>query len=89
MKTCKNCTDILFIESRKRGYELIDVYKYNWCSEIFEKRCSYDVKQRKNQKSSNININMSVSIYFAAININKIDKLFTSIGLISPMKTRL
>ena len=89
MKTCNNCTDISHIESRKRGYELIDVCKCNWCSECFEKRCSYDAKQRKNQKSSGINICMSASIFSAGININKIGELFTSIGLIAPVKTRL
>jgi len=89
MKICKNCTDTLHVESRKRGYELIDVHKCNWCSECFEKRCSYDVKQRKNQKSSDVNMCMSVSVYSAGININKIDELFSSIGLIAPVKTRL
>ena len=32
---------------------------------------------------------MSVSIYSAGVNINKIDELFASIGLITPVKTRL
>ena len=43
----------------------------------------------KNQKSSDINMCVSVRVFSAGTNINKIDELLASMGLIAPEKSRL
>ena len=53
-RNCNRCGDIEHVESKKKGFELIDIYNFNWYSCTFEKRCSYDVKKEKRQKSSEI-----------------------------------
>ena len=50
-------------QNQKKGYELIEKHKFNWCSEKFEKRCTYDVKQCKNKISSDTNLRMSVIMF--------------------------
>ena len=62
--------------------------KFNWCPEIFEKRCSCDAKQKKNQKTSDANTCMSVSVFSAGINVNKIDEILASVGSITPAMNR-
>ena len=87
METCECCADIQFAESRKRGCELVDARKCDWCSEIFEKRSGNDAKQRKNQKSSDISTHVSVSACCAGVGANKTDESLASVGLIDPAKT--
>ena len=82
MKICKNRTDTALIEASKRGYDFIDARGCDCCSGILEKRYSYDVKYKKNQKSSGSITRVSVSVF------NKIGELLASIGLIYFSKTR-
>ena len=46
-------------------------------------------RREKNHKSYNINMFMSVGTFNTGIEINKINKLFTSVRLIFPVKKKL
>ena len=67
----------------------MEMVKHNGCSETFEKICSYDLKKTKNRKSHYANICMSISMLAAGFSMSKIDKSLPSVGLISPVNTKL
>ena len=75
-------------ESKKIGFELIDVCKCYWCSYLFEKRHSCDVEKDKSQKSSEVITLMSIGTLNAGASIAKIDQLLTSVGSITPASTK-
>ena len=82
MNICKNYTDAALIETTKRDGKLIDTHKYNCCSEILKMKCSYGIKQKKNQKSSDGSTRASSSAFSTSASANKINELLTSICLI-------
>ena len=55
---------------------------------FFFTRYSYEFKRQKNEKLSNANLCVSVSVFKSGVNINKIDELFVSTVLIAPVKTK-
>ena len=85
-----------FVESEKKGFELIDTYRCGRCQKLIQKRSSHDSQEstmepsgKPGPKTSEVNALMGVATYAAGIHPTRTEELCAEAGIVCPSKSNL